>query len=114
LLVSILAPFLVFVLFALALPGQPPVGDELRLLRIRRIDDLDAVRVVAHGALHAREAGVGRGVEIGILPAAVVVAVRARSALGGAPDPFWTSRLGSPWSQDHSDSSTILAGSVAS
>jgi len=42
-LVAVFAPFLVFLDLALALAGQPPAGDELRLGRVRHVDDLNSV-----------------------------------------------------------------------
>ena len=62
---------------AVALAGHPPVGDEFGARRVRHIDDLHTVTVIADRTFHADEAVVRRGIEIGILSAVVKAAVRA-------------------------------------
>ena len=75
--VTVFAPFFIVFLFTLALPGHPPVGDEFGARRVRHIDDLHTVTVIADRTFHADEAVVRRGIEVGILSAIIKTAVRA-------------------------------------
>src|SRR6185369_12482092 len=81
LLVAVLAPFFLRLLLAFALSRHPPVRYEFGRGRVANVDDLHAVAVVAHRAFHVREAVIGRRVEIGVLAAVVIAAVRAGSGL---------------------------------
>src|SRR5439155_8333611 len=83
-LVAVFAPGLVLRFLTGALPRHPPHRDLLGVRGIGHVHDHDPVAVPANRALHVGEAVVGRGVEIGVVAAVVVVAVRSRAGLDPA------------------------------
>src|SRR5206468_3995050 len=80
-LVAVFAPGLVLRFLARALSRHPPHRGLFRARGIGHVHHHDAVAVPADRALHVDEAVVRRGVEVGVVAAVVIVAVRSRPGL---------------------------------